>query len=119
MVSEINSTEITFETDEFKMTAGFDYEFDDDTANLELMFDGVQLDNDVIKPILDILKAGFSNQTDSFYDYNEEGEDSVYTKIELMLDTSECSKTMLNNTLINFAPVLYRFWTGKMTIESK
>ncbi len=37
MVSEINSTEITFETDEFKTTAGFDYEFDDDTANLELV----------------------------------------------------------------------------------
>ena len=119
MVSEINSTEITFETEDFKMTAGFDYEFDDNTANLELMFDGVQLDNDVIEPILDILKERFSNQTDTFYDYNEEGEDSEYTKIEVMLDTSECSKTMLNNTLINFAPVLYRFWTGKMTIVSK
>jgi hypothetical protein len=111
MVSEINATEITFETDDFKMTAGFDYEFDDDTANLELMFDGIQLDNDVIEPILNILKAGFSNQTDAFYDYNEEGEDSVYT--------TECSKTMLNNTLINFAPALYRFWTGTMTIVSK
>lgn len=119
MVSEIKSTKITFETAEFKMTAGFDYEFDDNTANLELMFDGIQLDNDVIEPILDILKAGFSNQTDTFYDYNEEGEDSVYTKIEVMLDTSECSNTMLNNTLINFAPALYRFWTGTMTIVSK
>ena len=119
MVSEINSTEITFETDEFKMTAGFDYEFDDDTANLELMFDGIQLDHDVIEPILNVLKAGFSNQTDIFYDYNEEGEDSEYTKIEVMLDTSECSKTMLNNTLINFVPVLYRYWTGKMTIVAK
>lgn len=119
MVTEIKSTEITFETDKFKMTAGFDYEFDDDTANLELMFDGIQLDNDVIEPILNMLKAGFSNQTDIFYDYNEAGEDSVYTKIEVVLDTSECSNTMLNNTLINFAPVLFRYWTGKMTIESK
>lgn len=118
MVSEINSTEITFETDEFKMTAGFDYEFDDNTANLELMFDGIQLD-DVIEPIFNELKERFSNQTDISYDYNEEGEDSVYTKIELMLDTSECTKTMLNNTLIDFVPVLYRYWTGKMTIVAK
>ncbi len=89
------------------------------TLQISNLFDGIQLDHDVIEPILDILKAGFSNQTDTFYDYNEEGEDSVYTKIEVVLDTSECSKTMLNNTLINFAPALYRFWTGKMTIVSK
>lgn len=119
MVSEINSAEIKFETADFTLTAGFDYEFDDDTANLELMFDGIHLDDKTENLVTSLLKNTFSNQTDVSTDHDEEGEDSTYTRIEVMLDTSECNKSMLNYSLLSLVTSFLQLWTGKMTIETK
>ena len=107
--------EITFETSDFKMDAGVDWDFDDNTANIEFFFDGYQLSETEDKTLLDAIRSNFSNVTDSFSTYDEDGD----TRVEVFIDTSKCDETEVNNMLMFFAPILFSLWQGKLTIEDK
>lgn len=117
--SDYQFATVKFETRSFTMNASVDWNFDDDTANIEFFFDGYHLNETEEESLFDAIRSNFSNTSDLFSSYDEEGEDSTYTRVELMLDTSECDETMLNNTLVCFVPFLFSLWQGKLTIEDK
>ena len=92
---------------------------DYDTANIEFFFDGYHLDETEEECLFDAIRSSFSNISDLFSSYDEQGEDTTYTRVELMLDTSECDETMVNDALMQFVPFLFSLWQGKLTIEDK
>ena len=117
--SDYQFATVKFETSDFTMDAGVDWEFDDDTANIEFFFDGYHLDETEEECLFDAIRSSFSNISDLFSSYDEEGEDTTYTRVELMLDTSECDETMVNDALMQFVPFLFSLWQGKLAIEDK
>ena len=117
--SDYQFATVKFETSGFTMDANVEWDFDDDTANIEFFFDGYHLDETEEESLFDAIRSNFPNTSDLFSTYDEEGEDSTYTRVELMLDTSECDETMLNNEFMYFVPFLFSLWQGKLTIEDK
>lgn len=118
--SDYKFVNVKFETSGFTMDAGVDWDFDGgNIANIEFLFDGYRLSETEEESLFDALRSNFSNTKDLFSLHDEEGENDTYTRVELMLDTSECDETMLNNTFMYFVPFFFSLWQGKLTIEDK
>ena len=92
-----------------------DPDFDEQMRNIiidihsrDVDFESISSDlNEIFKPY------------DSYVDFNEEGEDSEYTIINLFFDPEKITdETQFNEMILEVIFHLHCYWSGKLTIEN-